>query len=118
MGGLVNAPSFDGTFNLKTKTNTGANLVALIVAIYEIGCFIGAVSTSFFGEKLGRRKSIFIVRLDHPIIKSRSDGPGCCCHDYRRPASKYCLRIGSHVSVVTMQLRVKENATNSTITQL
>jgi sugar porter (SP) family MFS transporter len=34
-------------------------MVALIVAIYEIGCFIGAVITSFIGERLGRRHSVF-----------------------------------------------------------
>ncbi len=65
MGGLVNTPSFDGTFNLNPKSGTGANLIALIVAIYEIGCFFGAVTTSFFGENLGRRKSVFIVCIIH-----------------------------------------------------
>ncbi|CAK1366695.1 Sugar transporter STL1 [Cercospora beticola] len=60
MGGLVNTPAFDATFNITTKTSYGTNMIALIVAIYEIGCFIGAVITSFIGESLGRRKSIFI----------------------------------------------------------
>ncbi|KXT10568.1 hypothetical protein AC579_9168 [Pseudocercospora musae] len=60
MGGLVNAPSFDGTFNIDTDSNYGTNIVALIVAIYEVGCFLGAVITSFIGENLGRRRSIFI----------------------------------------------------------
>jgi MFS family permease len=27
---------------------------------YEVGCFLGAVTTSFIGESLGRRRSIFI----------------------------------------------------------
>ena len=116
MGGLVNAPSFDGTFNLKTKTSAGAQLVALIVAIYEIGCFIGAVATSFFGEKLGRRKSILIVRPDHPIFRPRSDIVGCCYHDHRRLASKYRLRVGSYVGVLNAQLRFHKNTANSTIT--
>lgn len=30
MGGLVNAPSFDGTFNIDTDSNYGTNIVALI----------------------------------------------------------------------------------------
>ncbi|KAM3413713.1 hypothetical protein BST61_g10404 [Cercospora zeina] len=59
MGGLVNTPAFDGTFHISTKTDYGTNMIALIVAIYEIGCFIGAIITSFIGENLGRRKSIF-----------------------------------------------------------
>ena len=28
--------------------------------LYAVGCFLGAVATSFFGEGLGRRKSIAI----------------------------------------------------------
>ncbi|KAK5119251.1 hypothetical protein LTR85_007865 [Meristemomyces frigidus] len=60
MGGLVNGAAFDTTFNIDPKTTSGANLVALIVAIYEIGCFFGAITTSFIGEWLGRRRSIFI----------------------------------------------------------
>jgi MFS family permease len=34
--------------------------LGLIVAIYEIGAFVGAVCTAFMGESLGRRRSIFI----------------------------------------------------------
>ncbi|KAF6802603.1 hexose carrier [Colletotrichum sojae] len=53
MGGLVNAPAFNITFDSPDPTMTG-----LIVAIYEIGCFLGCVATAFFGEKLGRRRTI------------------------------------------------------------
>jgi MFS family permease len=60
MGGFVNSPAFTETFGIDTKTNAGTNMIALIVAIYEIGCFIGAVTTSFIGEGLGRRKSVLI----------------------------------------------------------
>ncbi|KAK5108321.1 hypothetical protein LTR62_008417 [Meristemomyces frigidus] len=60
MGGLVNGPAFDNTFNIAPKTKSGANLIGLIVSIYEIGCFFGAVTTAFVGEWLGRRRSIFI----------------------------------------------------------
>jgi MFS family permease len=60
MGGFVNSPAFTGTFGIDTKTNAGTNMIALIVAIYEIGCFIGAVTTSFIGEGLGRRRSVLI----------------------------------------------------------
>ncbi|KAK4959643.1 hypothetical protein LTR66_013006 [Elasticomyces elasticus] len=60
MGGLVNGPAFDNTFGIDTNSSSGTNLVAIIVAIYEIGCFIGAICTSFVGEKLGRRKSVLI----------------------------------------------------------
>ncbi|KAK0372552.1 hypothetical protein CLIM01_10079 [Colletotrichum limetticola] len=53
MGGLVNAPAFNSTFDSPDPTMTG-----LIVAIYEVGCFFGCVATAFFGEKYGRRKTI------------------------------------------------------------
>ena len=49
MGGLVNGAAFDRTFNIDPKSKGGANLIGLIVAIYEIGAFFGAVFTAFFG---------------------------------------------------------------------
>jgi MFS family permease len=55
MGGLVNSPAFTKTFDSPSPTITG-----LIVAIYEVGCFFGSVSTSIFGEQIGRKKSIGI----------------------------------------------------------
>lgn len=35
-------------------------MVGLIVAIYEIGCFLGSVATAIVSEQLGRRRSIAI----------------------------------------------------------
>lgn len=32
-GGLVNAPAFNGTFQIDQTTNAGTNMIALIVAI-------------------------------------------------------------------------------------
>jgi len=52
---LVNSTAFQDTFDKPSPTITG-----LIVAIYEVGCFLGSVATSIFGEQIGRRKSIFI----------------------------------------------------------
>jgi MFS family permease len=60
MGGFVNSPAFTETFGIDTNSNAGTNLIAIIVAIYEIGAFIGAVTNSFIGEGLGRRKSVMI----------------------------------------------------------
>jgi MFS family permease len=50
---LVEAPTFKKTFDNPSPTITG-----LIVAIYEVGCFIGSMITSIFGEQLGRKKCI------------------------------------------------------------
>ncbi|KAF7896483.1 hypothetical protein EAF00_006497 [Botryotinia globosa] len=55
MGGLVNATGFKDTFN-----NPDPAIVGLIVAIYEVGCFLGSVATSLFGEHIGRKRSIGI----------------------------------------------------------
>jgi MFS family permease len=60
MGGFVNSPAFTETFGITPNTSSGTNTIALIVSIFEIGCFIGAVTTSFIGETLGRRKSVLI----------------------------------------------------------
>lgn len=35
-------------------------MTGFIVAIYELGCFGGSITTSIWGEQLGRRKSIGI----------------------------------------------------------
>lgn len=53
--GLVNTASFKDTF--KTPSST---IVGLIVAIYEVGCFLGSCATSIFGEQLGRRNSTLV----------------------------------------------------------
>ncbi|KAA6407798.1 MAG: sugar transporter STL1 [Lasallia pustulata] len=55
MGGLINTPSF-----LKTFHTPGANVTATIVAIFDAGAFLGAVATSIFAEKLGRRKTVAV----------------------------------------------------------
>lgn len=60
MGGFVNSEAFTGTFGINRKSEHGTNLIALIVAIYEIGAFCGAVITSVVGERLGRRRSVLI----------------------------------------------------------
>ncbi|MCO5585460.1 hypothetical protein L7F22_039393 [Adiantum nelumboides] len=52
-GGLVEAPSFNSTFNYPSE-----NMIGNIVSLYEIGCFLGALSTFVMGEKLGRRMTI------------------------------------------------------------
>lgn len=53
MGGLVGAPAFKDTFD-----NPSANMIGTIVAIFEIGCFVGAMATAVVGERLGRRRCV------------------------------------------------------------
>lgn len=53
IGGLTNAPSWNRTFDSPT-----GSALSTIVAIYEIGCFAGAILTFAIGERLGRKKTI------------------------------------------------------------
>ncbi|KAK8159121.1 sugar transporter STL1 [Phyllosticta citrichinensis] len=53
MGGLVNTKGWKHQFDTPRST-----MVGLIVAIYEVGCFLGSIATSIWGERLGRIKSI------------------------------------------------------------
>ncbi|KAL9066973.1 MAG: hypothetical protein Q9161_007217 [Pseudevernia consocians] len=74
MGGLLTLASFVGTFpeiDTTTATETAQHLNAsqqthrstiqgISVAAYNVGCFFGAITTIFIGDRLGRRKTIFL----------------------------------------------------------
>ncbi|KID99675.1 sugar transporter STL1, partial [Metarhizium majus ARSEF 297] len=53
MGGLVNSPAFGSSFNYP-----GSKMIGVIVAIFEVGCFLGSILSAIFGERLGRRSTI------------------------------------------------------------
>ena len=55
MGGIINNPPFQDTFNMPT-----ASLLGTIVAIYEVGAAIGSLMCAVVGEHLGRRRSILL----------------------------------------------------------
>ncbi|KAH7383776.1 general substrate transporter [Pyrenochaeta sp. MPI-SDFR-AT-0127] len=63
MSGLLTGLAFTRTFpEIDTTNGNGgsASLQGTVVAIYEIGCFFGAIFCFLFGEKLGRRKCIML----------------------------------------------------------
>lgn len=74
MGGLLTLASFVKTFpeiDTTTATETAQHLNAsqkthrstiqgISVAAYNVGCFFGAIATIFIGDRLGRRKTIFL----------------------------------------------------------
>ncbi|RDW91960.1 MFS sugar transporter-like protein [Coleophoma crateriformis] len=63
MSGLLTGQAFTQQFPEIDTTSTGhgsSSLQGTVVAIYEIGCFFGALFCFFLGEKLGRRKCILI----------------------------------------------------------
>lgn len=86
MGGLLTLPTFVEVFpemdtiskhltaEQKSKNST---IQGVAIALYEIGCMIGALSCSSLGERLGRRKIIFIgafVMIVGSIIQAASFG--------------------------------------------
>lgn len=51
------------------------NVLSTLAAIYDIGCFIGAVAAFTVGERLGRKKTILIgttIMAAGVIIKTSS----------------------------------------------
>lgn len=68
MGGLLTLPSFVSTFPaIDTTTTSGSSatshqstLQGVTVGLYEIGCFMGAISVLWLGDLLGRRPIIWI----------------------------------------------------------
>jgi MFS family permease len=53
--GIINADSFKSQFGYPSSTMTGT-----IVAVYNLGCFLGCIVSSQFGRTLGRRMSIIV----------------------------------------------------------
>ncbi|KAL5351307.1 hypothetical protein ACLOAV_003161 [Pseudogymnoascus australis] len=63
MSGLLTGSAFIAQFPAIDTTHGGggsSSLQGLVVAIYEIGCFIGAIIAFAFGERLGRRWTIIL----------------------------------------------------------
>ncbi|GME29248.1 sugar transporter [Neofusicoccum parvum] len=59
MSGLLTGSAFTKVFpEIDTQNGGSSSLQGTVVAIYEIGCFAGALITFAFGEQLGRRKCI------------------------------------------------------------
>ncbi|MCJ1232343.1 hypothetical protein MMC14_000295 [Varicellaria rhodocarpa] len=57
-GGVIVTPDFLDTLHLDGPQNT--SLLGTVTAIYDVGCFFGAVIACWLGEKLGRKKTILV----------------------------------------------------------
>ncbi|KAI4611172.1 hypothetical protein J4E83_008115 [Alternaria metachromatica] len=57
MSGIISAPAFQAAFPEVIDDSTYEGFV---VSIYAVGCLLGAIFVFVFGDKLGRRKSIFL----------------------------------------------------------
>ncbi|CAE6519360.1 unnamed protein product [Rhizoctonia solani] len=80
LSALLTTESFMRTFP-QTSPTTGpsnhATLQSLLVAIYEIGCLIGAVSNLWIGDRLGRRRTIAfggVIMIIGAILQTTSFG--------------------------------------------
>jgi MFS family permease len=60
MGGLLTSIPFEQTFPSISSTGGNATLQGFTVAVYEIGCAIGALSVVFGGDRYGRRVTVMM----------------------------------------------------------
>jgi MFS family permease len=60
MGGFLNSIPFEQTFQSIPSTEGNATLQGFTVAVYEIGCAIGALSVIFGGDRYGRRVTVMM----------------------------------------------------------
>jgi MFS family permease len=56
LGGVVITKDFLQIHNLEGPTKT--KTLSTVTAIYDVGCFLGAIFAFTLGERLGRKKSI------------------------------------------------------------
>ena len=62
MGGVITGSAFTKQFpSINTTTGHGnSTLQGFVVAIYNIGCWLGSLLTMFIGERLGRKRTIMV----------------------------------------------------------
>lgn len=58
IGGVVVTPNFLEVHDLVGPSKT--TVLSTVAAIYDIGCFFGAILAFTLGERLGRKKSILL----------------------------------------------------------
>ncbi|KAL1863077.1 hypothetical protein VTK73DRAFT_6457 [Phialemonium thermophilum] len=81
-GGLLSLPSWIATFpRINTETTHGAEkthnsrIQGTVIAMYTLGCFFGALSCIWIGDKLGRKRTIMLgafINIIGAIIQSTS----------------------------------------------
>lgn len=77
MSGIITEPIFLETFPQMSQENKSGAIQALVVAIYEIGCLMGALGMVAYGDVLGRRRSILVgasIMIVGAILQTASVG--------------------------------------------
>jgi MFS family permease len=76
MAGIISAPAFVSDF---PEVNNNSTWQGFVTSIYAVGCFLGASFILTFGDRLGRRYSIFLgaaIMIVGVIIQISSVPPG------------------------------------------
>jgi len=55
-GGVIVTDNFLNTLGIKNNAST----IGTVTAIYDIGCFFGAIAAYFIGDRLGRKKTVLV----------------------------------------------------------
>lgn len=74
---MIISSNFLQVHNLVGPSKT--TLLSTITAIYDVGCFFGAIFASWVGEKLGRKKSILLgtsIMLIGAVLQTSSYSAG------------------------------------------
>ncbi|CED82529.1 hexose carrier protein [Phaffia rhodozyma] len=82
MSGIINAKQFGTDFYQVRSSGADdefhATIQGTVTAVYEVGCFFGAIFAFFFGESLGRRNMMWLgsfVMVIGTIIQVTAFGP-------------------------------------------
>lgn len=61
IGGVLTMPAFHHSFNLDPKSKNFSNIQGDIVSILQGGCFFGAASSFYIGNRFGRKLALIIA---------------------------------------------------------
>lgn len=72
-GGVIVTQDFLDTLDLNGKTS----LTSTVTALYDIGCFLGAIAAFSIGERLGRKRTVLLgttIMVVGAILQSSAFG--------------------------------------------
>lgn len=63
IGGVLTMPAFQHSFGLHPKSENFSHIQGNIVSVLQGGCFFGAASSFYVGDRLGRKKALIIAAI-------------------------------------------------------
>ncbi|KAM0722637.1 hypothetical protein Q7P37_002078 [Cladosporium fusiforme] len=63
IGGVLTMDSFNNSFGLDKESPEHASIEGNIVSVLQAGCFFGAMSSFYLGDKLGRKRSLLLADI-------------------------------------------------------